>query len=262
MRNLVLALAGAVIILFLFADAALADSCSTAFDCLQTAGYNAVLALTGGIIAVVTAVFGNHLAQSIASLFRPDGMRIPQRATPAPTSVQDERASPETQAEPESSISSESHSTATTSEGAVSGRSIMDLLDWATHQGGELFKELSAEMRKAILETAEAMLNRGMEEQEERIVIKNVQDLVDYGRKAASGAPERVRIALTGVQKEFGKLERARTAYFTLQYVEQEGEVVAQVAKEAEISRKTAKALLEMSDEHFERMRGIFNELM
>lgn len=252
MRNLVLSLSMAAIIILVFAGAALAHSCSSGFDCLQTAGYNAVLALAGGVIAIVTAVFGNHLAQSIGSLFRPDMMRIRQKPSQAPTADRDE-------AKPSKAESTAEQ--ATTSEEAASGRSMMDVLDWASHQGGEFFKELSAELRRAILETAEAMINHGVEEQE-RIVIKSVQDLVDYGRKAASGSTGRAQIALKGVEKEFGKLEKARTAYFTLSYVEQEDEVVAQVAKEAEISRKAAKALLEMSDEHFERMRAIFNELV
>lgn len=260
MRNLVLSFTAAVIIIFSFTSAALAHSCSSGFDCLQTAGYNAVVALAGGIIAVVTAVFGNQLAQSIASLFRSDGMKVRQTSTQAPTTARGERTSPEAQAEPEASTPS-GRTTATTSEGVVPGRSTMDLLDWVAQQGGALFKQLSADMRKAILEAADAMINHGLEEQQ-RIVIKSLEDLLDYGRKAASGAPKRVRIALAGVQKEFAKLEKARMAYFTLSYVKQEDEVVAQVAKEAEISRKTAKALLEMSEEHFERMRRIFNEMV
>ena len=41
----------------------LADNCSSPGDCMQTAGYNAMVAIGGGVLGIVTALFGSRLAE-------------------------------------------------------------------------------------------------------------------------------------------------------------------------------------------------------
>src|SRR5437899_1601551 len=40
-----------------------ADNCSSPEDCIQTAGYNAMIALGGGLLGIVAALYGSHLAK-------------------------------------------------------------------------------------------------------------------------------------------------------------------------------------------------------
>ncbi|MBI4318816.1 MAG: RHS repeat protein [Chloroflexi bacterium] len=44
-------------------DVALAHDCSSLVDCLQTAGYNAVVAIVGGILAIIAGILGISIAQ-------------------------------------------------------------------------------------------------------------------------------------------------------------------------------------------------------
>ena len=47
---------------------ALAHDCSSEGDCLQTAGYNTVLSVGGGLIAILAALFGSHLGGMAGTL--------------------------------------------------------------------------------------------------------------------------------------------------------------------------------------------------
>ena len=44
------------------AQPALADNCSSQADCARTAGYNAAIALAGGVLALAAGLFGNAIA--------------------------------------------------------------------------------------------------------------------------------------------------------------------------------------------------------
>ena len=64
------------------AGAAAAHDCSSPKDCEQTAGYNAVIALTGGVVAVGAGLVGVYVGTTAGTL-----PLIPPAAPPGTTSV-------------------------------------------------------------------------------------------------------------------------------------------------------------------------------
>lgn len=59
MRRIPIVLLSAIILGFLVINTALAHDCSSPDDCLKTAGYNAIIALVGGFLGIVAALFAN-----------------------------------------------------------------------------------------------------------------------------------------------------------------------------------------------------------
>lgn len=55
------------------AQPALAHDCSSPRDCEQTAGYNAVVALAGGALALASGLFGNAIAGGSEAPTEPGG---------------------------------------------------------------------------------------------------------------------------------------------------------------------------------------------
>jgi hypothetical protein len=51
----------AIALVLVSAQPALAHDCSSPADCEQTAGYNAVIALAGGVLALAAGLFGNAI---------------------------------------------------------------------------------------------------------------------------------------------------------------------------------------------------------
>lgn len=72
MRRLPLALAlGAVLaplVLLALPGTALAHDCSSPIDCEQTAGYNAIVAVVGGLIAIIVGIFSSSLGAAIGTV--------------------------------------------------------------------------------------------------------------------------------------------------------------------------------------------------
>ena len=67
---LVLALAAILVPLALLAlpGTALAHDCSSPSDCEETAGYNAVVAVIGGLIAIIVGIFSSSLGAAIGAV--------------------------------------------------------------------------------------------------------------------------------------------------------------------------------------------------
>jgi hypothetical protein len=73
---------------FAFVATVLAHDCSTEADCLQTAGYNAMLGIGGGLIAILAALLGAHFAglsgTMASTIDAPDGDSKGATATETP----------------------------------------------------------------------------------------------------------------------------------------------------------------------------------
>jgi hypothetical protein len=65
MRNLMTRIYTGTIFNLIVVSTVLADNCSSPGDCLQTAGYNAMVAIIGGSLGIVAALFGSRLAEII-----------------------------------------------------------------------------------------------------------------------------------------------------------------------------------------------------
>ena len=65
MRKLSLAISSGTILSFFTVSTVLADNCSSPGDCMQTAGYNATIAIVGSVIGLAATLFGSQLAELI-----------------------------------------------------------------------------------------------------------------------------------------------------------------------------------------------------
>ncbi len=82
MRKLTFGIYAGTIWNLLAASTVLADNCSSPGDCLQTAGYNAMVAIVGGGLGIVTALFGSRLADLLGEGMREIIKELPSTKVP------------------------------------------------------------------------------------------------------------------------------------------------------------------------------------